>query len=49
MDNNMIISNYIPYRDGNLFNTDIKINNFSFIIKFELYYNDSIENKKNII
>ena len=46
--NNINVNNFIPYRDGTILNTDIKLNNFDFKVKFELYYNDSDVNKKTL-
>lgn len=48
LDNNINVNNFIPYRDGTILNTDIKLNNFDFKVKFELYYNDSDDNKKSL-
>jgi DnaJ-class molecular chaperone len=48
LDNNINVNNFIPYRDGTILNTDIKLNNFDFKVKFELYYNDNEINKKTL-
>lgn len=48
LDNNINVNNFIPYRDGTILNTDIKLNNFDFKVQFELYYNDSDDNKKTL-
>jgi len=48
IDKNIKVDNFIPYRDGNYLNTDIKLNNFEFKIKFELYYNHTDSNKKTL-
>jgi len=42
---NLIINNWIPYRDGFIINTDIIINNFKLIIKLSLNYIDNEYNK----
>ena len=46
LDNNINVNNFIPYRDGTILNTDIKLNNFDFKVRFELYYDDNDTNKK---
>ena len=46
LDNDINVNNFIPYRDGTILNTDIKLNYFDFKVKFELYYNDNENNKK---
>ena len=48
IDNKICVNNFIPYRDGCILNTDIKLNNFDFKIRFELYYDDNAENKKTL-
>lgn len=48
LDNDINVNNFIPYRDGTILNTDIKLNNFDFKVKFELYYDDSDVNKKTL-
>jgi len=46
LDNNINVNNFIPYRDGTILNTDIKLNNFDFKVRFVLYYDDNDTNKK---
>jgi curved DNA-binding protein CbpA len=42
------IKNYTPYRDGNYYNTKIKLGNFTLIIKINLIY-EHTEKKKQIL
>lgn len=48
LDNNINVNNYIPYRDRTILNTDIKLNNFDFKVRFEIYYNDNEKNKRTL-
>lgn len=43
------INNYIPYRDGNLYKTNYKIENINIFIKFNIEYNYTEENKKILL